>query len=232
MAHPDVVIDHPAMTEPLDRPDDPLGRQIIHVVIRRRDPQAMLADHRVVQRKHAPRSVTAQAADRHARLRRHRPQHGRQRLEPRRDQADEHPVNVTRIDPVGVGGQSEPAIQCIEIERDHRVGRRPDRIIPQSHIPEARRSGRITSLDRQRRTVDRIEPRQPDRLPLKAQHAPRIIARRLAGMRRMREPVRAFEDQPDQIPLAQKAERDRQAMLVGGRHHTGHRSARKIDCPV
>ena len=43
MAHPDVVVDHAAIAEPLDGIDDPFRRDIIQIVVGCRDAEAVLA---------------------------------------------------------------------------------------------------------------------------------------------------------------------------------------------
>ena len=232
MAHSDVVIDDPAKPQPVDRLDDPLRRQIILIVISGCDPKPMRRHHRVVQREDASGPVARDIVDPQRCRRRRRKQRAGRTIITRRHHADKHPVDPRGIDPVGFARQQEPAVQRIEIQADPGIDPAPGRIIPQSHIPAARRTRRVTALDRQRRSIDRVQRRQPGRSPAKAKHATRVIARSFPRMRRMGIPVLTAPDQSDQVIGAQEAGLDRQSMSVGARHHAGHRPAREIDRPV
>ena len=126
MAHPDVVIDRPAIAQPLRRRDDPLGRQVIAIVVSSADPQRQFGHHAIIDRHHAPRPVTANV--RQPNPPRGDPHHARSRHIVGRHDAHEHAVYAAHKNPLA--GQRIARVERIEIDRHGRVARRPHGVIP------------------------------------------------------------------------------------------------------
>ena len=130
MAHPDVVGDQFPKPEPFDRIDDPLGHKMILIVVSTADSVRLLGNTRVVDRQYASRPFDHQIPDAQLRLDWGRQQDRPSRLEVIRDKTDEHPCNVSRVDPLGIGRKRISAIEIIEIQFNSGCSPGADRIIP------------------------------------------------------------------------------------------------------
>ncbi|MCY1171383.1 hypothetical protein D9M73_114920 [compost metagenome] len=229
MAHPQIMDDASAIAQQQRVAQQPRGRQVVTVVIATRDLQTVLGHHHIANRQHRPRPVAHDLRQLDPRLDRAR-QRRTPAIETGRHQRYEHPVDIPRPHRIGLIRQHKPTRQVGKVDRDGRILGRSHRIIPQSHIPGARRTTGIAPLDRQHRAVDRIERHHPRRSPAEPEPTPAKIACRLIAQQRMIVAILRFPDQPRQIARGIEHRIDAQRIRRAGRHRRHHRP-RKIDRP-
>ncbi len=229
MAHPDIMIERPAIAQSQRLPQHALGRLVVEIVIARRDAQAMLRHHDIADLEHRARPAAGHAGQLHP-GRHARRKHARARIIILRHDRDEHPVDIMRPDRIGLARQQEAAVQRIEVQRDDRIVRIAIRIVPQPHIPGAWASFGVAPFDGQRRAIDRIERLHACRLPAKTQHAARKIPVGRKGKQRMVPAILRFPDQPRQIARSVKHRIDPQRVHAD-RHHARHHRPGEIHRP-
>ena len=230
MAHPQVMQDRTAIPQPQHLVQQPRGRQIVAVVIAAGDAQRMLRHHHVADREDAARSGATHSGQFDPTLLTGGQRIGRPGIAGRR-QRHEHPVDVPGEHRVGLGRQQEPAGELGEVDRDHRILGRADRIVPQAHVPGSRIARGIATLNRQYGAIDGVERHQRRRPPAERERTAPEIAHGLVPQQRMVETVLRFPDQPDQ--LVGVVEHRIDAERIGSdRRHRRHRRAREVDRPV
>ncbi len=229
VAHPDIVQDTLFVPQRADHADQPRGRLVVGIVVAGGDLFAMRRHLHVADVQHRPLAIAHDAGHLGpARLRRGQAG-GAAGHETCWHKADEHAVDIG--DMHRFARQAVAAFDVREGQHDLRVFGRAGGVVPQPHIPGARRAACIAPLDGQRRTIGRIERDDTHRPPAKAQRGARIIAVRGVGQQRMVERVRAVPDQPGQLAFVIEIAFNPQRIGCG-RGDAGHHRARKVHRPV
>ena len=226
MAHPDIMVDRPAIAELQAVPQHPRRAEVVEIVIAGRDPEPVLGHQRVARRKHRARTVARDPAQLRPAFGRSR-ERGIRAAEAGRHHRHEHPVDVAgphRILAVPPPGQSR------EVERNRGIFRSPLGMVPQPDIPAPGRAGLIPPLDGQGRPVHRVERPQAAAAPPEGKPAAPEIALGLVGEQGMVEAVLGLPDQPRQIVRLVEDAIDPKRIRPR-RHHRGHHRPREIDGP-
>ena len=198
MAHPHIMVDRTAIAELKHAAQQSRRRLVVAVVKAGCHRQAVRRNNDVTNQNGRRWAITQDFADCHPALGRC----GELRINAGvgwRNQRDEHTVDVTSKDRIGLARKTKTTRQRIKIKADDRVTAASGCVIPKPHIPASRMTRRITPLNCKRRAVDRIKRHDPGRLPTKAEVTPAIVKRRFIGEQRMIKPILALPDQPGQI---------------------------------
>lgn len=168
VAHSDVVKQTTAIAELKHIADEPRGRLVAAIVVSGRHCQSVRRNHDVADFEQRAATFAADLGQLGPAFRRSGEWCGARSDIARRDQRNEHAVDLAGVHRIGLARQHIAADQSGEIECDLRVGGTASGIVPQPHIPAAGQPGGIAALDRQRRAVDCIERNDPGRTPAKA----------------------------------------------------------------